>query len=232
MYYKLALLLAVTLFHGSVFAENISSISSGAKIFKKCQNCHQIGEDAKNRVGPQLNNIFGRSAGVLPGVKYSKNMIQAGEEGLVWNIETLNLFIENPKGLIAKTRMSFRGLKKEDDRKNLLLYLSKFSKDVTKIKEFEKFTKDKNHNLDPSILSIVGDPEYGEYLASECMTCHQSSGEDNGIPGINAWPTEDFVIAMHAYKKKQRPHPVMQMMAGRLNNEEIAALAAYFKDLN
>ena len=134
MYYKLALLLAVTLFHGSVFAENISSISSGAKIFKKCQNCHQIGEDAKNRVGPQLNNIFGRSAGVLPGVKYSKNMIQAGEEGLVWNIETLNLFIENPKALIAKTRMSFRGLKKEDDRKNLLLYLSEFSKDGTKIK--------------------------------------------------------------------------------------------------
>ena len=232
MHYKLALLLAVTLFHGSVFAENISSISSGAKIFKKCQNCHQIGKDAKNRVGPQLNNIFGRSAGVLPGVKYSKNMVQAGEEGLVWNNETLNSFIENPKGLIAKTRMSFRGLKKEDDRKNLLLYLSEFSKDGTKIKEFEKFTKDKNHNLDPSILSIVGDPEYGEYLASECMTCHQSSGEDNGIPGINAWPTEDFVIAMHAYKKKQRPHPVMQMMAGRLNNEEIAALAAYFKDLN
>ena len=124
----MALLLAVTLFHGSVFAENISSISSGAKIFKKCQNCHQIGEDAKNRVGPQLNNIFGRSAGVLPGVKYSKNMVQAGEEGLVWNNETLNSFIKNPKGLIAKTRMSFRGLKKEDDRKNLLLYLSEFSK--------------------------------------------------------------------------------------------------------
>ena len=164
-------------------------------------------------------------------MKYSKNMVQAGEEGLVWNNETLNSFIENPKGLIAKTRMSFRGLKKEDDRKNLLLYLSEFSKDGTKIKEFEKFTKDKNHNLDPSILSIVGDPEYGEYLASECMTCHQSSGEDNGIPGINAWPTEDFVIAMHAYKKKQRPHPVMQMMAGRLSDEEIAALAAYFKDL-
>jgi cytochrome c len=55
---------------------------------------------AKNRVGPQLNDIFGRSVGGLPGVKYSKSMIMAGEEGLVWNSETLNSFIENPKRLI------------------------------------------------------------------------------------------------------------------------------------
>ena len=65
-------------------------------------------------------------------MKYSKSMVQAGEEGLVWNNETLNSFIENPKELIAKTRMSFSGLRKEDDRKNLLLYLSEFSKDGTK----------------------------------------------------------------------------------------------------
>jgi cytochrome c len=182
-------------------------------------------------VGPQLNNIFGRSAGGLPGVKYSKSMIKAGEEGLVWNSETLNSFIENPKSLIAKTRMSFRGLKKEDDRKNLLLYLSGFSQDGIKNEELEKFPKDKIANVDPSILSIVGDVEYGEYLASECMSCHQRSGGEDGIPGINAWPTEDFVIVMHSYKKKVRPHPVMQMIAGRLTNEEIAALAAYFKDL-
>ena len=232
MYYKLALIFLVTLIYGGAYAENLISISSGAKIFKKCQNCHQIGDGAENRVGPQLNNIFGRTAGGLPGVKYSKSMVQAGEEGLVWNNETLNSFIENPKKLIVKTRMSFSGLRKEDDRKNLLLYLSEFSKDATKVKDLENFTKNKNQNVDPTILSIVGDPEYGEYLASECMTCHQSSGLDDGIPGINAWQTEDFVIAMHAYKKKQRPHPVMQMMAGRLTNEEIAALAAYFKDLN
>ena len=63
MYYKLALLLLVTLIHGSAYAESVYSISSGAKVFKKCQNCHQIGDGAKNRVGPQLNNIFGRTAG-------------------------------------------------------------------------------------------------------------------------------------------------------------------------
>ena len=231
MYYKLALIFLVTLIYGGAYAENLISISRGAKIFEKCQVCHQIGEGAVNSLGPQLNDIFGRSAGDLPGVKYSKSMIQAGEKGLVWNSETLNSFIENPKRLIAKTQMSFRGLKKEDDRKNLLLYLSEFSQDGIKNKELEKSSKDKIHIVDPSILLIEGDLEYGEYLASECMTCHQRSDGDNGIPAINAWPTEDFVIVMHSYKKKLRLHPVMQMIAGRLTNEEIAALAAYFNYL-
>ena len=88
-----------------------------------------------------------------------------------------------------------------------------------------------NHNLDPAIIAIKGDPEWGEYLSSECTTCHKVDGADEGIPSITQWPEEDFVIAMHAYKQKLRPHPVMQMMAGRLSDEEIAALAAYFKTL-
>ena len=227
----MVLLLTISLIHGSVCAENIISNPSGAKLFKKCQSCHQIGEGAKNRLGPQLNNIFGRTAGELSGIKYAKAMRKAGAEGLVWNNETLNTFIENPKGLVPKTRMSFRGLKNDEDRKNLLSYLSEFTKNKTKNDELLEFSEENHLNVDLSVLSIVGDPEYGEYLSSECITCHQSSGGDDGIPSINAWPIEDFVIVMHAYKKKQRPHPVMQMMAGRLTNEEIAALAAYFKDL-
>ena len=59
-----------------------------------------------------------------------------------------------------------------------------------------------------------------------------AGGGDDGIPSIVLWPEEDFVIAMHAYKNKTRPNPVMQMMAGRLNAEEIAALAAYFATLD
>ena len=86
-------------------------------------------------------------------------------------------------------------------------------------------------DLSPEILAIEGDPDYGEYLASECQTCHQADGSDQGIPSVTGWPAEDFVVAMHAYKQKLRPHPVMQMMAGRLNEEEIAALAAYFATL-
>ena len=85
--------------------------------------------------------------------------------------------------------------------------------------------------LDPAILEIEGDAAFGEYLAGECMTCHSAAGAARGIPSITGWPTVDFVTAMHAYKQKTRDNPVMQTMAGRLNEEEIAALAAYFMDL-
>ena len=81
------------------------------------------------------------------------------------------------------------------------------------------------------VLSTQGDVEYGAYLAAECTTCHQASGDNDGIPSIIGWNTDDFVTAMHAYKAKHRAHPVMQMVAGRLTNDEIAALAAYFQGL-
>ena len=86
--------------------------------------------------------------------------------------------------------------------------------------------------VSPEILAIEGDVEYGEYLASECTTCHQANGGNDGIPGIVGWPTDAFVTAMHAYREKHRDNPVMQMVTGRLADDEIAALAAYFKDLD
>ena len=83
----------------------------------------------------------------------------------------------------------------------------------------------------PEILALEGDPEYGEYLSGDCKTCHREDGDYDGIPAIIGWDAEDFVTAMHAYKENVREHPVMQMMAGRLSDEEIAALAAYFATL-
>jgi cytochrome c len=217
---------------GVAWSNTLGDAKKGADVFKKCTSCHQIGEGAKNRVGPQLNGIFGRAAASVDGAKYSKSMIRAGNDGLIWTEETLDAYIENPKALISKTRMSFRGIKDVEERSHLLAYLRSFSDDPSNIPEAEPTATGTDHNVDPAILAIVGDPEYGEYLASECMTCHQTSGANDGIPGVSGWPTEDFVVAMHAYKQKLRPHPVMQMMAGRLSDEEIAALAAYFKDLD
>ena len=229
--FQLVLTLAASFAASFGSSEQLGDPVQGAKIFKKCKSCHQVGEGAKNRIGPHLNGIFGRTAGSDPTAKYSKGMIRAGDDGLVWTNETLDAFIENPKALVSKTRMSFRGIKDGEDRLDLLAYLRGFSDDPSNIPEAEPTAQGNDHNFDPAILAIVGDPEYGEYLASECMTCHQTSGANDGIPGINGWPTEDFVVAMHAYKQKLRPHPVMQMMAGRLSAEESAALAAYFEDL-
>lgn len=216
---------------GAVGAEDIGDAEAGAKVFKKCAACHQVGSGAVDKVGPHLNGVFGSAAGGHEGYRYSKSMVSAGEDGLVWTAETLDAFLEKPKSVVPKTRMSFRGLKKPEDRANLLAYLRTFSDNPADIPEAEPTAVGTDHDLDPAILALEGDPDYGEYLASECLTCHQSDGTSDGIPSITLWETEDFVVAMHAYKRKIRPHPVMQMLAGRLNDEEIAALAAYFKTL-
>ena len=100
---------------------------AGKKVFKKCASCHAVGEGAGNKIGPHLNDVFGRTAGSLEGFKYSKAMIAAGEEGLVWTEETMDAFLLKPKKLIKKTKMAFGGLKKEDDRKNITAYLQTFS---------------------------------------------------------------------------------------------------------
>ncbi len=224
--------LAVFCAAGAVFAEQIGDADAGETVFNQCKGCHEVGKGAVDRVGPHLNGIFGRNAAAHEGFRYSKSMQRAGNDGLIWTAKTLDAYLENPRALVSKTRMSFRGLKSVQDRANLLAYLRHFSDNPADFPEAEPTARATDHDLDPVILALKGDREFGEYLASECLTCHQSDGSAAGIPSITLWPTEDFVVAMYAYKRKLRPHPVMQMMAGRLNDEEIAALAAYFADLD
>lgn len=201
----------------------------GEKVFKKCRSCHKVGDGATNRVGPQLNLLFQRPAGSVEGFKYSKSILRAAADGLIWDHKTLDIYLENPKALVSGTRMNFRGLKDARDRADVMAYLRQFSDNPADIPEASPTITGTDHDVDPTILALQGDPEYGEYLSSECVSCHQLDGEDSGIPSITNWPAEDFVIAMHAYKAKKRSHPVMQMMAGRLSDEEIAGLAAYFE---
>jgi cytochrome c len=79
--------------------------------------------------------------------------------------------------------------------------------------------------------AAAADVEYGRYLASECVTCHQASGGDQGIPSIVGWPQSNFVAAFDAYRSGERDHAVMRTIAGRYSDEETAALAAYFATL-
>lgn len=214
-------------------ADLIGDPARGATLFdRQCKACHQIGDGATNRIGPVLSNIFGRRAAAVPGFTYSKSIARMGSDGLTWTLQTLDAYIENPKALVSGTRMNYRGMKDAADRADLLAYLRDYSDQPINIPESEPTARKTTPDLDPAILSIKGDAEYGEYLSSECSTCHRRDGADDGIPSITQWPAEDFVVAMHAYKSKLRPHPVMQMMASRLSNDEIAALAAYFATLD
>lgn len=229
--FMVSLSVAVAVLCTAAAADEFGDAVAGETVYRECKRCHQIGEGAKHRIGPHLNGIFGRQAASHEDFRYSKSLIDVGAGGLEWHADTLDAFLENPRAMARGTRMSFKGLSNSEDRLNLIAYLRRFSDDPSNIPEADPTATPTDHALDPEILALEGDPEYGEYLSSECTTCHQAAGGDDGIPSIVLWPEEDFVIAMHAYKNKSRQNPVMQMMAGRLNAEEIAALAAYFATL-
>lgn len=101
--------------------------AKGETIFKKCQICHDVGPTAKVKVGPILNDVIGRQAGTLPGFAYSPAMKEAGEKGMTWTDENLAKYLENPRDFVPKNKMAFVGLKKEDERADVLAYLKKFS---------------------------------------------------------------------------------------------------------
>lgn len=213
-------------------AEALGDAAAGQLVFQRdCVFCHQIGEDARNSVGPHLNRLFDRGAGQVEGARYSPGLLRMGRDGLRWTYETLDAYIANPRALVSGTRMSYRGLRDETERRNLIAFLRAYSDQPQNIPESAPTARRSQPDLSAEVLAIEGDREYGEYLSAECSTCHQRSGADLGIPSIVGWIEEDFVIAMHAYRQGLRPHPVMQMMAQRLDDEQIAALAAYFATL-
>jgi cytochrome c len=101
-------------------------IAAGERAFKQCQTCHEVGEGARSKTGPHLNNLFGRTAGTVDGFRYSRQFVTAGEEGLVWTEETLHDFLMQPRDYIKGTRMSFRGFRDESDIAAVTAYLQTF----------------------------------------------------------------------------------------------------------
>jgi len=101
-------------------------VAEGEKVFRKCKACHQVGEGAKNRVGPHLNGVVGRAAGAVEGFRYSKPLETAAAEGLVWTEDALGAFLADPRGFLKGTKMAFAGLKSEEDRAAIAAYLATF----------------------------------------------------------------------------------------------------------
>lgn len=98
-------------------------VAAGEKVFKKCKACHQVGEGAKNRVGPVLTGVVGGPAGAADGFKYSKPLLKAAGGGLIWTQDELSAFLAKPKDYLKGTKMSFAGLKKEADVAAVIAYL-------------------------------------------------------------------------------------------------------------
>ena len=114
----------------SVSASVAQDAAAGEKVFAKCKICHQIGEGAKDMVGPVLNGVVGRKAGTYPGYHYSdanKN------SGITWDEAELKKYLKNPQGVVPGTKMVFPGLQSEQDIDNVIAYLKQFGPDGKKI---------------------------------------------------------------------------------------------------
>ena len=96
---------------------------AGEKVFNKCKACHMVGDDAKNRVGPELTGIVGREIASAPDFKYSDAFLAKKAEGFTWSEESLGEYLTNPKEYIPGNKMTFVGLKKPEEIANVLAYL-------------------------------------------------------------------------------------------------------------
>ncbi|WP_370402730.1 c-type cytochrome [Sulfitobacter sp. JB4-11] len=99
----------------------------GEKVFRKCKACHAVGENAKNKVGPTLNGIIGAAAGANADFKYSDALTAMAADGLIWDEESMTAYLTKPKEFMEGTKMSFAGLRKEDDIENVIAYLATFN---------------------------------------------------------------------------------------------------------
>ena len=100
--------------------------TAGKTSFNKCLACHAIGEDAKNKVGPQLNGLDGRKSGTAPDYSYSdanKN------SGITWNEAEFKEYIKDPKAKVPGTKMAFAGIKNEKEANDLWAFISQYDKD-------------------------------------------------------------------------------------------------------
>ena len=100
--------------------------AAGKTSFNKCLACHAIGENAKNKVGPELNGLEGRKAGTVAGYSYTD---ANKTSGLTWDEATFKEYIKDPKAKIPGTKMAFAGIKKETEINDLWAFVAQFDQD-------------------------------------------------------------------------------------------------------
>jgi cytochrome c len=112
----------------SAGAAMAQDVAAGETSFKKCAPCHDIGEDAKNKVGPELNGLDGRKSGTAPDYNYSD---ANKSSGITWNEESFKEYIRDPRAKVPGTKMIFPGIKNDEEVANLWAYIRQFGADGT-----------------------------------------------------------------------------------------------------
>jgi cytochrome c len=104
-------------------------LEAGQRSFNKCRACHQVGEEAKNLVGPKLNGLFGRVAGTIEGYSYSE---ANKKSGITWDEATFATYIKNPRASMPGNKMAFAGITNEKEVGDLTAFLKQYDKDGKK----------------------------------------------------------------------------------------------------
>jgi cytochrome c len=111
---------------GPVVAQDLEA---GQRSFNKCRACHQVGEEAKNLVGPKLNGLFGRVAGTIEGYSYSE---ANKKSGVTWDEAIFANYIKNPRTFMPGNKMAFAGITNEKEIGDLTAFLKQYDKDGKK----------------------------------------------------------------------------------------------------
>jgi cytochrome c len=120
---------AVTLLALSTGAGLAQDVGAGETSFRKCQPCHDVGPDAKNKIGPKLNGLDGRKSGMIEDYNYTDANKNAG---ITWSAETFKDYISDPRTKMPGTKMIFPGIKNEKEAADLWAYLAQFNADGSK----------------------------------------------------------------------------------------------------
>ena len=123
------LVIAAVILTASTGVTLAQDVEAGESSFKKCMPCHDIGEDAKNKVGPELNGLDGRKAGTADGFNYSDGNKNSG---ITWSEATFKEYIKDPRAKVPGTKMIFPGVKNEKEVNNLWAFVSQFKADGSK----------------------------------------------------------------------------------------------------
>jgi cytochrome c len=125
-----SLLLATILITAGLGGAQAQDAAAGQKVFAICKTCHQVGDTAKNAVGPVLNGLFGRKSGSVDGFSYSS---ANKNSGITWDEATFAEYIKDPKAKVPGTKMSYAGLKDEQKIKDLIAFLHQYDKAPLKL---------------------------------------------------------------------------------------------------
>ncbi len=155
-------------------------VARGEKVAKKCKACHTFEKGGKNKTGPALWNIVNSPVGQVQGFSYSKALTALAEKNAVWDFKALHDFIESPKGFAKGTKMAFAGVKKADQRADLLVYLNALGDSPAALPVAEAKSSGSEAAQEPKPVAEAAQtaPEVAPAVQTAQETAQQSTGTE------------------------------------------------------